>query len=354
MINNPSLEKTKFSDIKLSDSFFDSLKEDYQGFDEWFQKKSHTNDELYITKNDNTLTGVLYLKTEDEEHLDITPSLPKKKRLKVGTLKIDAHGTNLGQYYISTILHEALYQKFEEVYITIFPKHERLIKLVEGYGFIYHGTKDSLSGVENVYIKTLFTDYNNIFSDYPRFKTSNNIYLLGIIPEFHTRLFGDSILKTENPDELLQDISHTNSINKVYICAMKGVPILKQGDILVIYRTAEPGKAAAFNSVATSICVVSEYKDMYSYPNENDMVRDIERYSVFEADELSKFYQHRRYPHIIKMLYNIPLKKRITMQKLMENCGLSRSEYWGFRKLTKEQFDNILKLGEVDENFIIN
>ena len=80
MINNPSLEKTKFSDIKLSDSFFDSLKEDYQGFDEWFQKKSHTNDELYITKNDNTLTGVLYLKTENEEHLDITPSLPKKKR----------------------------------------------------------------------------------------------------------------------------------------------------------------------------------------------------------------------------------------------------------------------------------
>ena len=354
MTKNPSLEKMKFSDIELSDSFFDSLKEDYQGFDEWFQKKSDINDELYVTKNNDTLTGVLYLKIEDEEHLDIIPTLPKKKRLKIGTLKIDSHGTNLGQYYINTILHEALYQKFEEVYITIFPKHEGLIKLVERYGFIYHGTKDSTSGVENVYIKILSKNYNNIFLDYPRFKTSNNIYLLGIMPKFHTRLFVDSILKTENPEELLQDISHMNSIHKVYICAMKGVPSLKQGDILVIYRTAEPGKEAFFNSVATSICVVGEYKNMYSYPNVNDMVRDIERYSVFDANELRDFYQHGRYPHIIKMLYNVPLRKRITMQKLMDDCGLAHSEYWGFRKLTEKQLDNILRLGEVDENFIIN
>ena len=354
MIKNPSLEKIKFSDIELSDPFFESLKEDYQGFDEWFQKKSDMNDELYVTKNNDTLTGILYLKIEDEEHLDITPTLPRNRRLKIGTLKIDSHGTNLGQYYINTILHKALYQKIEEVYVTIFPKHEGLIKLVERYGFTYHGTKDSPSGIENVYIKALSENYNNIFFDYPRFKTTNNIYLLSITPKYHTRLFGDSILKTENPEELLQDISHTNSIHKVYVCAMEGVTDLNQGDILVIYRTAEQGKGAFFNSVATSICVVGEYKNMYSYPNENDMVRDIERYSVFTADELREFYHSRRYPYIIKMLYNVPLKKRITMQKLIEDCGLSHSGYWGFRNLTEKQLDNILRLGEVDENFIIN
>ncbi len=355
-MHNPKFYNMSFNSVDLSESFFDSLKNDYIGFEEWFKKKSLDNESLYITKNEiGNITGILYLKIEDEEHRDIEPNLPIKRRLKVGTLKIDAHGTNLGQYYISKILHEALYQKLDEVYVTIFPKHERLIRMVERYGFKFHGIKTTSSGIENVYIKELNINNNKLLHDYPRINLKDkNIYLLGIYPKWHTVLFGDSILKTEDPNELLQDISHTNSIHKVYICGMRDIPILKTGDILVIYRTADKNKSPYFSSVATSICVVTEYKNMYSYTNMENMIRDIERYSVFTDTKLRNFYQNRKFPHIIKMLYNVPLKKRITMQKLIDMCGLSHQGYWGFRKLTKEQFDNIIKFGGVDENFIIN
>lgn len=355
MINTPNLEEHFFSEINLSDPFFDSLKEDYSGFKTWFNKKS--NEKAYVTySDDKQISGFLYLKVEhkDEDHIDISPEFSKKSRMKIGTFKIDAHGTNLGQYYISKILHEALYKNIDEIYVTIFEKHEGLISLLERYGFKYHGTKNSNAGEEKVYIKDLSIKYDNVFIDYPKFDISKNIYLLSIYPKWHTRLFGDSILKTENPEQLIQDISYTNSIHKVYICGMESTSTLKKGDILVIYRTAEQDKRPFFSSVATSICVVTEYKNISSYQNADEFIRDISRYTVFTADELREIYNNKKYPHIIKMLYNIPFRKRITMKSLMEDCGLSHQGYWGFRKLTKDQFDNIIRLGGVNENFIIN
>ena len=56
-----SVEKVRMGEVDLNDSFFDSLKEDYIGFEKWFNKKA--NDFVYITKNktNNKLLSFLYL-----------------------------------------------------------------------------------------------------------------------------------------------------------------------------------------------------------------------------------------------------------------------------------------------------
>ena len=46
-----NVQKLKFGKINLNDTFFDSLKEDYEGFDKWFVKKY--DEEAYITINSN-------------------------------------------------------------------------------------------------------------------------------------------------------------------------------------------------------------------------------------------------------------------------------------------------------------
>lgn len=251
-------------------------------------------------------------------------------------------------------MHEALYNKIKEIYVTVFPKHVNLIELFKRYGFQFYGIKTTDSGEEHVYLKNMSKDHGNVTLNYPRFKKTSNIYLLGIYPEFHTRLFGDSILRTEDPNEQLRDVSYTNSIHKVYICGMQNIEYLKQGDILVIYRTAEEGKKAAFNSVASSVCVVEQYQNIREYESVEKFINEIGAYSIFTNEELQNFYQHKRYPNIIKMLYNIPLPKRITMQSLMQDCRVPYHGYWGFKNLTKEQFSSILRYGGVDDNFIIH
>lgn len=97
------LVRKKFEEINLADQFFDSLKSDYKEFEEWFARKS--DDFAYIhEKEDGAINGFLYLKIENEAVTDIDPALPPAKRVKVGTFKIDAHGTKLGERFIKKFL----------------------------------------------------------------------------------------------------------------------------------------------------------------------------------------------------------------------------------------------------------
>lgn len=59
-----------------------------------------------------------------------------------------------------------------------------------------------------------------------------------IYPKYHSIMFPDSILTTENKN-IITDVSYTNSIHKIYVCTMEQVENLKYGDIVVLYRTAE-------------------------------------------------------------------------------------------------------------------
>lgn len=47
-------------------------------------------------------------------------------------------------------------------------------------------------------------------------------YLLSIYPKYHSIMFPDSILTTENKN-IITDVSYTNSIHKIYVCAMEQV-----------------------------------------------------------------------------------------------------------------------------------
>ena len=63
------MEKVKFQQVNLEDPFFTSLKEDYNGFEDWFQRKSDSD--AYIQKKDDgELEAFLYLKTESGDIQD--------------------------------------------------------------------------------------------------------------------------------------------------------------------------------------------------------------------------------------------------------------------------------------------
>ena len=62
-----NVQKKQFGYINLNDDFFVSLKEDYNGFDKWFIKKS--DDFAYVTTNktNGLILSFLYLKVENKE-----------------------------------------------------------------------------------------------------------------------------------------------------------------------------------------------------------------------------------------------------------------------------------------------
>lgn len=343
----------QFADIDLTDAFFDSLKKDYPGFEEWFKKKSQNREKAYVQYTDNKLQAFLYLKKEVGEALiDVTPVRPVCNRLKVGTFKIDAHNTKLGERFIKKIMDAALYMKADEIYVTIFPKHEGLIRILQRYGFEGEGKK----GGELVLVKNMKALTGNILKDYPLLKTKGKRkYLLSIYPKYHTCMFPDSILRNEEGTkyELIKDIAYTNSIHKIYVTSISDVAQLQIGDLVAVYRTKDGAGPAHYRSVITSICQIEEVKTNKDFATIEDFLAYANYYSIFDSNELREWYSKRNCI-VLKMTYNIALTKRVTRAFLLDDLKISSSQYFGFFQLTDEQFDAILKKGEVDESVIIN
>ena len=351
------LKYRKFADIDLNDCFFDSLREDYTEFDDWFRKKSAAGSNALVYYENGVLLDFLYLKIEDEEITDVEPALQKAKRLKVGTFKIDSRGTRRGERFLKKIMDVAVYKNVDEVYVTIFPKHDKLTEMFKKYGFVemakkVHPGKEE----ESVFVKNMRIIVDDVLKDYPKIQPEEkNKYVLSIYPKFHTKMFPDSILNNEEhvKYDLIKDVSPTNSIHKIYLCYMTNVAQLKRGDLVAIYRTNDGLGSAFFRSVVTSVCTVEEIKAKNDFKNIDEFIRDTNQYSIFAEDELRKSYQ-RQDLFVIKMTYNIAFEKRVTRGYLIENVGISPAIYWGFFQLTDGQFNELLKKGETNENYIIH
>ena len=199
-----NIQEKYIREINTSDSFFDSLRQDYKGFDTWIAKKADAGEKAYILFDDTKIVAFLYLKIESPiDNTDISPALDTNVTwLKIGTLKIDAHGTKPGERIIKKIFDFAVANNIYNIYVTSFEKQAPLIKLLKRYGFVQHSKKIN----ELVLTKNIPTHVqalkNDILLDYPAINATSDKYLLSIYPKYHTGMFSDSMLNTESYDIL--------------------------------------------------------------------------------------------------------------------------------------------------------
>lgn len=189
---------------------------------------------------------------------------------------------------------------------------------------------------------------------FPRVKLNERNYLLSIYPEFHTKLFPESKLNNED-ESIIQDTVYANSVTKVYITGMQGINHLRAGDNLLIYRTTDGIGPARFRSVATSVCVVTDIKNINEFSRLQDFKNYCGQNTIFEPYQLETFYRTKRYPFIIKFRYHFSLEKRVILDDIVNITGYDiRNTYWGFVSLKDTHFKKILELGQVNEGLIIN
>jgi len=339
-----AVKKQYFGEVNIEDKFFDSFRNDYAGFDKWFNKKS---DEIsYVCYHENNLSAFLFLKLEDENenYMDISPVFEKKRRLKIGTFKVIVNGYKIGERFLKIIFDNAFQQKVDEIYVTIFDKTDdqlRLIELIEKWGFILHGIKTTSNGQEKVFVRAFKrndrVDIKNPKLTYPFISKESNIFIVPIYPEYHTELFPDSILNTESPKDYVENEPHRNALSKVYI-SRSHERNLNSGDIIVFYRTG--GKYAG---VATTIGVVESV--IADIKDESQFMALCRKRSVFTDKELKENWNYKpsNRPFIVNFLYVASYPKRPNLDWLIKNKIIpSINEVpRGFMKITRENFINI-------------
>ena len=248
------------------------------------------------------------------------------------------------------IFDNALVNKVNEIYVTIFDKRDeqrRLIDLLEQWGFTLWGKKNE----ELVYVRDFSKgiDFGNLKYTYPYISKSRDCFIVPIHPEYHTELLPDSILNNESPEDFIEDFPHRNAISKVYVSGAM-LPHPNKGDLLIFYRTG-----GHYISVVTTIGVVEEVK--YNFLDEEDFVLYCRKSSIFPEEELRKRWRKSyKKPFTVRFLYIYSFPRRINMDKLIELkilAGVSDPPR-GFRKITQEQLNTILKETRSDESFIVD
>ena len=348
-----AVKKITIGSLDIRNIFFDSLRNAYVGFDTWFNSKC--DEDAYVCCDDaDNLLGFLYLKveTENENYYNISPRFIPKKRLKVGTFKVDATGFRLGERFIKIILDNAINQNVDEIYVTMFenrPELETLAMLLSRWGFENYGTKTSTG--EKVLTKQM-RKYQPELS--PRQNFPNLIYevqkfIIPILPQYHTSLLPDSILRNENENNFLAKTPYRYALQKVYI-SFASKRNIHPGDIVIFYRNGVQGNAG-YTGVLTSIAIVEEA--ISGFTSKEEYMHQVQNRSVFTNEELEQFWKkHQGNQIVLKFIFVKSFVKHPILKFLWDaNIIAFQSGPRPFTRISDEQFKMILREAQTDLSF---
>jgi hypothetical protein len=353
-----AVRKEYFGNVDVSDSFFDSFRQDYPNYERWFNRKA---DEIaYTCRGDGgRILAFLYLKPEgpDEPYGDIRPTFSPKRRLKIGTFRAVLNGYKIGERFLKIVFDNALKQSIDEIYLTIFertPEHNRLIDLIGQWGFCRHGSKISDAGEESVWVRPFVRQAvrDHPAATYPFISREAPKFIVPIYPQYHTELLPDSILRTESPMDFVENRPNRNAIRKAYI-SRSHFRDLRSGDIIVFYRTRSGTAPAHYTSVATTIGVVESVhltlSDFQSFRAACETV------TVFTDVELRQHWDYypRNRPFVVKFLsvYSLPRRPNLSEMKAE---GILLTHPRGFEPLTDQGFYRLLEIANATDCPIVD
>jgi predicted nucleic acid-binding protein len=349
-----AIRRSLFGDVPLATPFFESFRTDYPGFDIWFNRKA--DEPAYVCYEGSDLVAFLYLKLEGqgEAYPDITPQFCRAKRLKIGTLKVLLNGFKLGERFLKIVFDNALRQEVDEIYVTIFPRsveQQRLIKLLEDFGFVRFGVKTGPGGQEDVYVRSMqpSIDSDDPRRTFPFLSRAARWFIVPIYPEYHTSLLPDSILSTESPTEFVESLPHRNAISKVYVSRSYRRD-MKKGDVIVFYRTG-----GYYKSVVTTLGIIESTH--LRIPNEETFIQLCRHRSVFSDDELRAQWQYRNdAPFTVDFLYTYSFPKRPNLAALIEAKVIRSFDAAprGFELLSDASVAAILRLTGTNPRIVVN
>jgi len=279
----PAVVATSGRSLDLSDSVFDSLRDDYDGFDAWFESKVQAEDRTawVVESLGDGYAGVCVVKEESPADSGLFGHT-----LKVCTFKVaDEHGGfRYGESLLKCLLDYAEANGYEYVYLTAKPDKEHLIDWLSEFGFENAGPTDAGDEVRLVK-RRLFSqvdiDEHDPYEFHVKFGPPGvkwdgvHAFVVPIVPKFVERLF------PETPGQQVSLFSgheaHGNGLRKAYLCR-SGTRSIRRGNLLYFYRSQQ-------DQGITAVGVVEEVQAM---SDPNAIVRAVGKRTLYTFDEIAE------------------------------------------------------------------
>lgn len=233
---HPVIAAEKCYNIDENDSFFDSLRQSYNGFNDWFINKCKlAHRDCFTIREKSKLTGICIYKFEEPCYEMMG------KIVKICTFKLISQGNKLGELLLKNLLEQCYKSTVDWIYVTAFPDNY-ICQFFETFGF--EPFKDKLNDTEELILRKhlIPEEKNNLDSlEYhikygPKYfdKTAQS-FLVPITDSYHAMLFPETMVDSLFPEIYYED-SYANAIRKAYICN-SNTNQLSEGSILFFYKT---------------------------------------------------------------------------------------------------------------------
>ena len=315
--------------IEVEQPFFDSLRDSYENFNEWYERSSATHRKAWCIIQKSVLLAICIHKEETDSVINDNGDR-LSSALKLCTFKVapDARGQKYGERLLYSAFKFAHENNLSYVYLHARGKeHELLVSLCEEYGFIRDGRYQG----DDVLIKDMNKPNESTLSalqysikHYPYFKVDQDTscYVIPIIPRYHETLFPDI---SDTSRELFRDHSEmystpSHTIKKAYVCHAN-IRKIKAGDIVLFYRSHDRRNIQVIGIVEQS--VVSKDKEK--------IIALTSKRTVFTEDELSSFSQK----NCLIILFRL---QQILKKEALLNNSIIRGSIQSIREISWEKF----------------
>ncbi|WP_282129115.1 GNAT family N-acetyltransferase [Roseobacter litoralis] len=338
--------------ISLADRFFDSLRDGYPEFNDWWKTKCvGERRPCWVVYDDDELAGLIVRKDETGADTDATQKVGKI--LKICTFKVspEKRGVKLGELLLKMVLWYAQKNAYDLAYLTAYPDQDALIALLEFYGFRKTGTKGEAGELilerafsrERLEPEPGVSIYDMDRMNYPRFILGPDVrgFVIPIKEGYHDVLFPD--LRNARQPDMFQDLGigaspkrPGNTIRKVYICQSPS-NLSDAGSVLFFYK----GKSN--DSPSQAFTAVGILEEVSHATSTKDLVQLTGGRSVYSEAELVAFGATPGNPYkVINYLLVDYIDPPISLA-VLEDLGILTSHPQAISELKDGRFGDALR-----------
>lgn len=336
----PHVKDEFLYNISLKDPIFDSLREGYKGFDDWYNKASAEQRKAWVVELDGRLAGVCIYKKENTEEFSGL-GIPN---LKLCTFKVDefARGGKLGELLLKQAFMYATKNGMRSTWLTAFPRHEYLVSFVKDFGFQVHThfkTNKETGESEMVYFKEHFPPSDLPKMDALKFHIKYSPYfyddepvdkfVIPIVPEYHDILFPE--MKKQLSLEGLNPLGNApgNTIKKVYL-SKSIMKEMAEGSLIYFYRSAP-------DQLITTLGIVEK---TYRLKDLSEVLDVIGKRSVYTLKQIKDFLSSELL--VIEFRFIQHFEKQVGYKKMLD-LGILKGPPQGPLKLQADRHELLKK-----------
>lgn len=329
------IQECYLHEFDVHQPFFDSLREGYSGFDEWYLKSARNHRKAWCISENEIVHAICIYKEEDHPVIVDDGVALEGVALKLCTFKVgdSMRGRKLGERLLFSAFKYAVEHGISYVYLHTYGKEqEMLVSLCQDYGFEFAGKYKKR---DDVYMKKMsapdsipdsMSPLTYAVTYYPHYLDNDVVgkFIVPIQPKYHNDLFADTsdVARSLFANDPSQYSSQSNTIKKAYICHAHTKQI-QSGDLMFFYRTDD----------RKSIECLGVVEQTYRGRDIDKILPLVSKRTVYSKKELEEWLQKETLVILFRFVRNFSPIDRPTLA----GTGI-KGQIQSIRKISHEQY----------------